>query len=47
MSESGITDLDEVAVEAFRLAAPFPHPPKGMVDGDGTIKIRWDFIVET
>jgi protein TonB len=47
MSESGISDLDEVAVEAFRLAAPFPHPPKGIVDGDGTIKIRWDFIVET
>jgi protein TonB len=47
MGESGITDLDEVAVEAFRLAAPFPHPPKGIIDGDGTIKIRWDFIVET
>jgi protein TonB len=47
MSESGISDLDEVAVEAFRLAAPFPHPPKGIVDVDGMIKIRWDFIVET
>jgi protein TonB len=47
MGESGISDLDDVAVEAFRLAAPFPHPPKGIIDGDGTIKVRWDFIVET
>ncbi|MDX9731310.1 MAG: TonB family protein, partial [Bdellovibrionales bacterium] len=39
---SGIVDLDDAAVEAFRAAAPFPNPPKGIVEEDGTIKIRWD-----
>lgn len=43
---SGVVELDEAAVEAFRAAAPFPNPPSGMVDPDGTIKIRWDFILE-
>lgn len=43
---SGVSDLDDAAAEAFRAAAPFPHPPKGIVDADGTIKIRWDFILE-
>lgn len=46
IGDSGIRELDEAAVEAFRGAAPFPNPPKGMVDEDGTIKIRWDFILE-
>jgi TonB family protein len=44
---SGVSDLDEAAVEAFRAAAPFPNPPKGIVDQDGTIKIRWDFVLES
>ncbi len=43
---SGVQDLDEAAIEAFRAAAPFPNPPKGIVDQDGKIKIRWDFILE-
>lgn len=46
IGDSGVRDLDEAAVEAFKKAAPFPNPPKGMVDEDGTIKIRWDFILE-
>ena len=46
LSASGLVDLDEAAVEAFRAAAPFPNPPKGIVDQDGTIKIRWDFVLE-
>ena len=46
LGSAGVSDLDEAAVEAFRAAAPFPNPPKGMVDVDGTIKIRWDFILE-
>jgi protein TonB len=46
IGESGIHDLDDAAVEAFRLAAPFPHPPAGIIDSDGTIKIRWDFVLE-
>lgn len=47
IGESGVRDLDEAAVEAFRQAAPFPNPPKGMVENDGTIRIRWDFVVES
>jgi len=47
MSDSGIRDLDEAAVEAFRAAAPFPNPPKGIIDTDGTVKIRWDFVLES
>jgi TonB family protein len=46
LGASGVSDLDDAAVEAFRQAAPFPNPPKGMVDSDGTIKIRWDFVLE-
>ena len=47
LSESGVRDLDDAAVEAFRQAAPFPNPPRGMIETDGTIKIRWDFVVES
>ncbi len=46
IGDSGVHDLDEAAVEAFRAAAPFPNPPQGIVDPDGKIKIRWDFILE-
>jgi len=45
IGEAGIHDLDDAAVEAFQAAAPFPNPPKGIVDPDGTIKIHWDFIL--
>lgn len=47
ISDSGVKDLDDAAIEAFRLAAPFPNPPKGIVDPDGTVKIRWDFVLES
>jgi len=47
LAESGIRDLDDAAIEAFRSAAPFPNPPKGMIDSDGTVKIRWDCVVES
>lgn len=47
IAESGVRDLDEAAIEAFRQAAPFPNPPRGMIENDGTIKIRWDFVVES
>lgn len=44
--DSGVQDLDEAAIEAFKAAAPFPNPPTGIVEKDGTIKIRWDFVLE-
>jgi protein TonB len=46
VGQSGVQDLDQAAVEAFRAAAPFPNPPHGIVDGDGYIRIRWDFVLE-
>ncbi len=45
LGASGVRELDDAAVEAFRKAAPFPNPPKGMIDNDGTIKVRWDFVL--
>ncbi len=46
INASGVSDLDDAAVEAFKAAAPFPNPPKGIEEKDGTIKIRWDFVLE-
>lgn len=47
LMDSGVHDLDDAAIEAFRAAAPFPNPPKGIIEGDGTVKIRWDFVLES
>ncbi len=46
INTSGIKELDNAAIEAFRLAAPFLNPPKGIIDPDGTIKIDWSFVLE-
>lgn len=46
IGQSGVNDIDDAAIEAFRQAAPFPNPPKGIVEKDGRIRIRWDFILE-
>lgn len=46
LSDSGVQDLDDAAIEAFKSAAPFPNPPTGLMEGDGTVKIRWDFVLE-
>jgi TonB family protein len=47
LQNSGAHDLDQAAVDAFNEAGPFPDPPSGLVDADGTIKIRWDFILQS
>jgi protein TonB len=44
---SGISDLDQAAVEAFNRAGPFPNPPHGMVDQDGKVRVEWEFILKT
>lgn len=41
---SGDRNLDEITVEAFRDAAPFLNPPKGMIEGDGKIHLRYRFM---
>lgn len=46
ITQSGIRAIDDAAIEAFKAAAPFPNPPSGMVESDGRIRIRWDFILE-
>ncbi len=46
IATSGIPEIDEAAVLAFERAAPFPHPPKGMIDSDGFVRINWDFILK-
>ena len=45
LEESGARDLDRAAVEAFNQIGPFPDPPSGIVEADGTIKIPWSFVV--
>lgn len=47
LEESGTQDLDSAAIQAFNKAGPFPNPPKGLVESDGTIRIRWDFVLRT
>lgn len=46
LKNSGLVDLDDVAIQAFKSAEPFPNPPKALIESDGLVKIRWDFIVE-
>jgi len=47
LASSGYLELDEAAVTAFQTAAPFPNPPKAMLDEDGFVRINWDFILTT
>lgn len=44
---SGVSDLDQAAIDAFNRAGPFPNPPKGLVEADGTIRIEWEFVLKT
>lgn len=46
VTSSGVIDVDDAAVEAFHQASPFPNPPRGIVDPDGLVRIRWDFILK-
>lgn len=43
---SGISELDNSAIESFNKAGPFPNPPKGLVK-NGVAKIDWDFVVKS
>jgi TonB family protein len=45
LASSGIRELDAAATGAFVGAAPFPNPPKDMIDANNKIVVRWDFIV--
>jgi TonB family protein len=41
---SGVSELDEAAVESFNSAGPFPNPPRGMIK-NGRASIEWGFAV--
>ena len=40
---SGVQFFDQVAVESFRKASPFPNPPRGLVESDGKINFQFGF----
>ncbi|MBI3543445.1 MAG: energy transducer TonB [Deltaproteobacteria bacterium] len=44
---SGMLDLDQAAIDAFNKAGPFPNPPQGLMDAEGTVKIEWEFVLKT
>jgi TonB family protein len=45
-SPCGVGDLDDEAVRAFRSAAPFPNPPKELVDKNDLITFAFSFYFE-
>ena len=44
-SSSGVQFLDDVAVQAFKRAEPFPNPPSAMADENGYIKFNFQFVM--
>jgi TonB family protein len=42
---SGVAGIDEAPGKAFAEASPFENPPKGMVEDENKIRMRWRFIV--
>jgi TonB family protein len=43
---SGVTELDDEAVRAFRSAGPFPNPPDGLIQKDNLITFAFGFYFE-
>ena len=43
---SGVTELDDEAVRAFKQAAPFVNPPKELANDDGLITFAFSFYFE-
>ncbi|MGK5082204.1 energy transducer TonB [Bdellovibrionota bacterium FG-1] len=41
VSASGTQELDQVAVEAFNRAGPFPNPPRGLIK-NGEVEVPWE-----
>lgn len=44
--ESGVHALDQVAIDSFFKAGPFPNPPQELVK-NGEAEIEWGFVVKT
>jgi TonB family protein len=47
VGSSGLDAADSAAVEAFRKASPFGIPPKGLMNANGNVRIRWDLVLES
>jgi hypothetical protein len=43
---SGDDSLDKIHGRSFQIAAPFPHPPKGLVESDGKIHLKYEFVLQ-
>ena len=41
----GLDFLDQAAVQAIRAAQPFPNPPDGISEDDGSIRFNFQFVV--
>src|SRR4029079_1208068 len=41
---SGVIELDDEAVRAFKSAGPFPNPPEGLVTKDNQITFAFSFF---
>jgi TonB family protein len=46
LQSSGVDFLDDEAIDAFRKAAPFPNPPRDLVESDGQVHFNFAFIFE-
>ena len=46
LQSSGVDFLDDEAIDAFKKAAPFPNPPKDLVESDGQIHFNFAFVFE-
>jgi len=43
---SGVSELDDEALRAFKVAGPFPNPPDGLVQKDNLITFAFSFFFE-
>jgi len=43
---SGLDFLDDTAIEAFKEAAPFPNPPRQLVESNGLINFGFGFLFD-
>ncbi len=43
---SGVSELDDEAMRAFKVAGPFPNPPDGLVQKDNLITFAFSFFFE-
>jgi TonB family protein len=46
LDTSGVSFLDDEAMDAFRRAAPFVNPPPQLIEGDGLIHFNMAFILD-